>query len=683
MTKLGVLRNQLASLRRARQFVRSAAALAAPVTAVLWVLAALFVLDVVFEMSVAQRAIMLLVGIAAIGAAVYYLALPLLSVVETELEMALMVERQQKIESDLVAALQFESPDAVSWGSPTLEGAVVDYVAQLGSGLNVFEGFSRKQMTTRAAALAISAMLLGGAALVNPAYTQAFLNRLLLGSRHYPTATVFEQIVVNNEPVLIRAKGQDTSPTKVNCAQGRPLEFVVQCSGVLPEKGTARLSGIGGGSNRELELVKLNFDQRRDRLAEAEARLKEAVAKPELDLKGPWELETTALARFDAPAAVAPILAAADDRKELTTALKSIEELLADWPAKAVPGAVYVGHLSRLADAVSYKIYLGDAWTDPALVTMIPLPVVESSLDVTVPDYARSAGQKPSDPNARQISVLEGSSVTVSIKSTNKKPLAEAWLVARVKEESQRHALVKQDAEGLVWKLPESVTAFAHIDEEIRFEIQVTDRDNLHLESPIQGQIRLKPDRAPSGTATVVHKVVLPAAKPRVEYRANDDYGIAKLLIHTQVERLVKETPAAPNKPFPFGEPPPPPAEPTPNEPGDAAPADPPEKLTAVLPLSGGKIVSPNLPVTGYHDLSLASLKFPKGPLVKGDRLKVTLEVVDYRGRLPGVSYLSDPLVLEISDESGVLAAISEADARSEERLSDIIKQQLGIGEQP
>ena len=66
--------------------------------------------------------------------------------------------------------------------------------------------------------------------------------------------------------------------------------------------------------------------------------------------------------------------------------------------------------------------------------------------------------------------------------------------------------------------------------------------------------------------------------------------------------------------------------------------------------------------------------------LAKDDRLKLTLEAIDYRGNAPGQSYMSDPLVLEISDESGVLAAISEADERSEQRLTDIIKQQLGIG---
>jgi hypothetical protein len=87
--------------------------------------------------------------------------------------------------------------------------------------------------------------------------------------------------------------------------------------------------------------------------------------------------------------------------------------------------------------------------------------------------------------------------------------------------------------------------------------------------------------------------------------------------------------------------------------------------------------------LTGSHTLALAPLQ-----LTKGDRLKLTLEVTDYRGENEqgdaiGIAYQSDPLVLEISDEAGVLAAISEADPRSEERLTEIIKRQLGIGEAP
>jgi hypothetical protein len=78
----------------------------------------------------------------------------------------------------------------------------------------------------------------------------------------------------------------------------------------------------------------------------------------------------------------------------------------------------------------------------------------------------------------------------------------------------------------------------------------------------------------------------------------------------------------------------------------------------------------------------LAGLK-----LAKGDRVKLTLEATDYRGeneqvRPAGTVQASEPLVLEISDESGVLAAITEADPRSEEQLNEIIKRQLGIGDE-
>ena len=69
--------------------------------------------------------------------------------------------------------------------------------------------------------------------------------------------------------------------------------------------------------------------------------------------------------------------------------------------------------------------------------------------------------------------------------------------------------------------------------------------------------------------------------------------------------------------------------------------------------------------------------------LEKGDRLRLELEVVDYRGKVASESVRSDPLVLEVSDESGVLAAISEPDERTEKQINDSIKLELGIGESP
>ena len=53
-------------------------------------------------------------------------AAPWLAKRESDIDMALLVERQNKIDSDLVAALQFESPEAKGWGSVRLEDAVID-----------------------------------------------------------------------------------------------------------------------------------------------------------------------------------------------------------------------------------------------------------------------------------------------------------------------------------------------------------------------------------------------------------------------------------------------------------------------------------------------------------------------------------------------------------------------------
>ena len=157
---------------------------------------------------------MLLAG-AGVGWAFWRFTRPLMGQSESELDMALLVERQQEIDSDLVAAMQFEAPDAAKWGSPQLESAVIDYVASVGRGINVFEGFSREQMWRRGGLLALSLVAVGIAALVAPAYVSAFFNRLLLGSMHYPTRTVIERIVINDQAGACRGQGAAGSPACV------------------------------------------------------------------------------------------------------------------------------------------------------------------------------------------------------------------------------------------------------------------------------------------------------------------------------------------------------------------------------------------------------------------------------------------------------------------------------------
>ena len=109
-----------------------------------------------------------------------------------------------------------------------------------------------------------------------------------------------------------------------------------------------------------------------------------------------------------------------------------------------------------------------------------------------------------------------------------------------------------------------------------------------------------------------------------------------------------------------------------PKEPDDEADEDPPH----VIELSDGEVIAGDqLPLDASYALELSTFQ-----LKKGDRLKLELEVLDHRGDNRGEVVRADPLYLQVSDESGVLAAISESDERSEKQLSDIIKRELGIG---
>jgi hypothetical protein len=323
-------------------------------------------------------------------------------------------------------------------------------------------------------------------------------------------------------------------------------------------------------------------------------------------------------------------------------------------------------------ESVSYQVFLGDAWTDPATIDMVPLPTVETRLAPVPPRYARASGDA-FDPTSRQVSVLEGTSIKLAVQGTNRKPLKAVWMDVKLQgaksDTPRRFDLVKADAAGLAWALPEKASPLTNIRSEIRYEIQATDLDGLSLESPIRGSIRIRPDRPPSGSAEVVHKVVLPTAEPVIEYRATDDYGLSKVALVAEIERLSPAT--ASGTAIDLGQ-------------GVVASAEEiPAETHRFDLLAKGATLADRLPVTGRYGLALSPLK-----LAKGDRVKLTLEVTDYRGendlgQIVGQSHESDALILEISDESGVLAAISQADERSEQRLTDIIKRQLGIGEAP
>ncbi len=206
---------------------------AALALAALWSLAVAMGIDYSLLLTRSQRVVLLLGIAAAVVWAARRFAWPWFGHRETELDMALLVEREQKIDSDLVAALQFETPAARNWGSPRLETAVVDYVAEFGKSWNVFDGFPRRDVSRRMTLLFGSVLALGLFVALAPRYVAAFLDRLMLGAAHYPTATEIERVLVNGREI-------DALPGhmgRVKTPYGEPLKIVVETSGERPAAG--------------------------------------------------------------------------------------------------------------------------------------------------------------------------------------------------------------------------------------------------------------------------------------------------------------------------------------------------------------------------------------------------------------------------------------------------------------
>ena len=564
MTKLARIHQRLRKLRRRRRRVRWGTGYSGLAVALLWLLAAAFLVDWSLHLNRPQRLVAMAFCLGLLVWAFRRYARPWLWQRETELDMALLVERQQQIDSDLVAAIQFESPEAPQWGSVQLEQKVIDQTAQIGRRLDVTQGVPRRPLVRRSVVLAATCAVLALGAWRFPDHARAFLNRFfLLGPHHYPTQTVIESVRINGRRIELAG----WRPQVAKCSYGEPVEFQVVCSGRLPDAGRARLKTDRGSRT------------------------------------------TIALAR--------------DGQYAM----------------------VYVGRLERLVDSVEYGLYLGDAWTDPARLEVVPLPSVDVQLEVTPPSYAAAQATTPrTSTGLRQISVIEGSRVDVRV--TADKTLKQATLSIDGQAYPMRRDPTEAGPSGAGadrWTLDVAGTPLARVVDPIRYQVDAVDTDDLRPERPILGVIRIKADYGPRIIASAVTEFVLPTAKPGISYEASDDYGLARLSILPQVTHEDGRT----------------------------------EDLEEIViyQLRGGDAVAKEM--EDRYPLDLGPLE-----LVKDDRLSITLQATDYRGpENEGKTASSEPLTFQVTDERGILAAMAEADRESANRLKTMIQRQIEVGE--
>ncbi|MGE5192411.1 MAG: hypothetical protein ACM3U2_07895 [Deltaproteobacteria bacterium] len=581
-SKIAPLHVHLAALRRQRWGLRVMRGAMALAVLLLLALALDFLVDWLFVFSRPQRGLLLAVlGCVALWGFRRFIW-PAVVARETDIDLALLVERQQGIDSDLVAALQFESPQARAWGSVELEEAVVDYVAEFGNSLKVKRGLAGTDIRRTALALGATVGAVCLTAALFPNHAAVFLNRLLLGSAHYPTDTRITRITVNGDGVDLANPG--ARPTRVPF--GAVVRFEVESSGVLPDAGEIRVIARTGGAATTLIL--------------------------------------------------APSEQSSDTMKASAGQESTTGESGGAKPAASGERGVYTADLARLVEEISYQVFLGDAWTEPASIQVISPPVVSLELNHTPPAYAARAAAPRASASSRQLSVIEGSQVALTIRCGNK-PLAKVELVTG----EARYRLEPHDPEKHVWKLPATGTPLSRVTGPVPFEVEAVDDDGLSPDQPLRGHIRIEADRPPRIAAAVVTEKVLPAARPGIAWGAADDYGLAEVRLLGQVTRQNGEIE---------------------------------QTIDVVQKVPAQE--QPQTALRGRYVLDLAPLS-----LSRGDQVRVTLEAVDYRDEQPGMTAQSEPVVFQVTDESGILAGLIEADQKSARQLDQIIQRQLGIGE--
>ncbi len=279
--RLSELRKRLGWLRARRWFVRMGSGWTALVTALVVTFAIAFAADFLLELRWIERlAVLLMVVLSGLWSFRRYTS-PFLGIRENELDMALIVERRQKIDSDLVAAIQFEQAESVAkhaslkgagdfgraHGSRELREAVIDYVADFGRSIDVFAGMSHGQFRRRARWCAVACVATILAVAIYPRHAAAFFNRLLLGNAHYPTATEIVDVRVNDRSALPLGGGEPLP----GLPDGVPIRFSLRVEGVSPESAEVRFAVGSHGGLSTLSLRPVTADGAKDSASNSSA----------------------------------------------------------------------------------------------------------------------------------------------------------------------------------------------------------------------------------------------------------------------------------------------------------------------------------------------------------------------------------------------------------------------------
>lgn len=480
MNDLGPLHALLRRIGRRRRMLRWSIGLSGIVAGgcVAWL--ALFALDWGLQLSAVERAVALIATGVALGWAARRFVLPWLLDHETELRLAILLQNRERIDTDLVAALQFEAAEWGRCGSSELQAALIDRVAGLAPFLPLKDDIPRRIVRRRALCAAVTLACAAAIAWAFPEHIRVFRHRLLLQTASYPTATRIDEIQVAGQSV-----SPGPSQAEVRCPRGMAVDVRVIVSGRIPSEGLVHLSAVESRQSNRLPLLR-----------EGTAPATFLGSLP--PLAGDCECRIRI-----GDASVGPIVLRLVHPPEVRLGFEirepnygGVEDRLHRWQEGVLQIAVPEG-----------------SWVRPWLIADRPLKraVLRLGDDVltlrpaAAPPSATDAGKAAGPGNIR-----------------NGREHGQ--------EIPERHG-----TQGQYWTAEPAATLPIEVTEPMRLEFTVEDCDG----SPplvIQAVIRPRPDQPPRILAESRVSLVLPRARPTTFCRASDDRGLVR--IDARAERV-------------------------------------------------------------------------------------------------------------------------------------------------
>ena len=314
----------------------------------------------------------------------------------------------------------------------------------------------------------------------------------------------------------------------------------------------------------------------------------------------------------------------------LKSGLETVVELIREGGEDDIP-AVYSGTLNRVLDDLSYTVHLGDTRSEIRQLKLVPRPRVELDMKIVAPKYVH--GKVPPKPkNRRQAVVVEGSKVIPVITCKNKE-IVKGTITF---EKSDKAFPLRRDGKTLVFDA--DTGPLVRVIEMVRFEIDVTDSNNQHPESPIKGVVHIAADLPPRAALMGYSRYIVPGATPELRFRAIDDYALDQITLHLAI-------------------------------------IDADGQQTEQPPVPIAKLKGKQADYRGSYMLNLEKMK-----LQKGYQISALIEAVDYRGELEGKSRRSEKWVFEITDNAGVLEAMDRLTEQMDKKLDEILRAQLEAG---